>query len=294
MSTRYAVEYDNMNNDLCSYGCGQIAKYKFKNGNLCCNKLVNLCPHKKEEYKINKKGTYNHTFEEIETDELCDYGCGNIAKYKFKSGLLCCSETHNSCPAEKDKNRKSNLGRKPTAYTIQRGIEVNRERMLNGDAKKMNEVPRDPEKKRINDEKSRERMLNGLAKKMNEIDPIGRSKKIRKTNEESGKWTKTEDRSDLELYRSEVNHYTSISINKKFTKEELDTRGSKATDNHIDHIFSVQEGFNLGILPIIISCKGNLRILTCSENSGKSKRCDITLEELFKRFDEENKEGDQQ
>lgn len=29
---------------ICDYGCGQLAKYQFKNGKWCCNKIVNSCP----------------------------------------------------------------------------------------------------------------------------------------------------------------------------------------------------------------------------------------------------------
>jgi hypothetical protein len=44
--------------------CGEEAKYKFKNGNLCCSKHTNQCPerkriislqHKGKQYQITKK-----------------------------------------------------------------------------------------------------------------------------------------------------------------------------------------------------------------------------------------------
>jgi hypothetical protein len=35
------------------------------------------------------------------TDNLCDYGCGKLAKYKLKSGKYCCTNTYNSCEAMK-------------------------------------------------------------------------------------------------------------------------------------------------------------------------------------------------
>lgn len=35
---------------------------------------------------------------------LCEYGCGNEAKYQFKNGVWCCSKHSNSCPAIKRKN----------------------------------------------------------------------------------------------------------------------------------------------------------------------------------------------
>ena len=38
---------------------------------------------------------------EVKTTELCKYNCGQIAKYKFKGGILCCSKHYNSCPAKR-------------------------------------------------------------------------------------------------------------------------------------------------------------------------------------------------
>lgn len=43
---------------------------------------------------------------------LCNYGCGQEAKYKFKSGNWCCSDSHNKCPANKQKNSENHLGDK--------------------------------------------------------------------------------------------------------------------------------------------------------------------------------------
>ena len=35
--------------------------------------------------------------------KLCDYGCGQEAKYQFKNGKWCCSKNHKSCPSLKSK-----------------------------------------------------------------------------------------------------------------------------------------------------------------------------------------------
>ena len=46
--------------------------------------------------------SYNKPFaERIETTQLCNYGCGQIALYKFKSGKICCSQHYNSCPEKR-------------------------------------------------------------------------------------------------------------------------------------------------------------------------------------------------
>ena len=41
---------------------------------------------------------------EIETDELCSYGCNQPAKYINKSGNYMCAKSANSCPSNKKKN----------------------------------------------------------------------------------------------------------------------------------------------------------------------------------------------
>ena len=45
---------------------------------------------------------YNKPFaENIQTTNLCDYGCNQIASYRFRSGKICCSKHFNSCPAKR-------------------------------------------------------------------------------------------------------------------------------------------------------------------------------------------------
>jgi len=90
--------------ELCSYGCGQIANYKLKNGKLCCNEIWQKCPEKSKQTSNRTKGIKQTKPVKIETTELCDFGCGQIAKYKFKSGTICCSINTNNCP-NKGKNK---------------------------------------------------------------------------------------------------------------------------------------------------------------------------------------------
>lgn len=44
----YANEY--VGNELCTYGCGQAARYQFKSGKLCCSKHHNSCPQKRKDF----------------------------------------------------------------------------------------------------------------------------------------------------------------------------------------------------------------------------------------------------
>ena len=48
---------------------------------------------------------------------LCEYNCGNEAKYFLKRAKKwCCSESYNSCPTARKKNRNSNTGEKNHRY----------------------------------------------------------------------------------------------------------------------------------------------------------------------------------
>jgi 5-methylcytosine-specific restriction endonuclease McrA len=46
----------NFNQHLCSYGCGNKAKYKLKNGKLCCSEFHSMCPALKEKNRQGNKG----------------------------------------------------------------------------------------------------------------------------------------------------------------------------------------------------------------------------------------------
>ena len=97
--------------ELCSYGCGQIAKYKFKTGKLCCSESYNHCPVNRKKISKKSKGKLMPKPIPIETTELCSYGCGQVSKYKFKNGKLCCSEYLSSCPEISKKISKSVKGK---------------------------------------------------------------------------------------------------------------------------------------------------------------------------------------
>ena len=47
---------------------------------------------------------------------ICDYGCKQEAKFQFKNGKWCCSESWNSCPEKRRKNREVHLGRFKGVY----------------------------------------------------------------------------------------------------------------------------------------------------------------------------------
>jgi hypothetical protein len=72
--------------NICDYGCGQEAKYKFKNGKWCCSEKWQNCPAKKKQI----------------TEYLINYNKKNNIK---KSNTCNCSE-NNNCNNCKDNNKK--------------------------------------------------------------------------------------------------------------------------------------------------------------------------------------------
>ena len=62
-----------MEQRLCDYGCGDVGRYKFKNGKWCCSELNQLCPERKREQSklrksqdISSKGCNKRPYKEIQ------------------------------------------------------------------------------------------------------------------------------------------------------------------------------------------------------------------------------------
>ena len=53
--------------------------------------------------------------------------------------------------------------------------------------------------------------------------------------------------------------------------------------HHLDHKFSISEGYKKNIPPQIISAKENLEVITESENCSKQEKCSITYDELINK-----------
>lgn len=94
--------------------------------------------------------------------------------------------------------------------------------------------------------------------------------------------TPKENRDCRRLYYDEVKRTTKNSWNEHFDK--INPNRLNRSKVHLDHIFSIQQGFINNIPPYIISHWTNLRMLESSENSKKGMRCDKTLEQLYDDF----------
>ena len=109
------------------------------------------------------------------------------------------------------------------------------------------------------------------------------SSELRKQREiESGHWISDEDRTEYELYRLNVWRIT----NKQDLEslEDFDKRGRIDLNSdayHIDHKFSIREGFEENIPPEIIGSLKNLEMIPGRKNCSKNSKCSITKEELL-------------
>lgn len=66
-----------MSNQICDYGCGKEAQYKFKNGKLCCSRNVSQC------LSIKEKSNYKRTPEIIEKMSVSRKEIQEFLKCKF-------------------------------------------------------------------------------------------------------------------------------------------------------------------------------------------------------------------
>lgn len=109
------------------------------------------------------------------------------------------------------------------------------------------------------------------------------SSEIRRQKEiESGRWIPEEQKSDFKRYSDSV---WRITRNQELeTLENFEKRG-RIYENpeayHLDHRFSIKEGFEEKIPPEIIGSLKNLEMIPGKANCSKRSKCSITKEELL-------------
>ena len=87
---------------ICEYGCERDATHQLKSGKWCCSNSTSSCLMIR---KINSqllKGKRKEKPKIIVENIKCSFGCGKIAKYKFKNNKYCCSDHINKCQVRKD------------------------------------------------------------------------------------------------------------------------------------------------------------------------------------------------
>ena len=73
--------------------------------------------------------------------KLCDYGCGQKAKFQFKNGKWCCSESHSNCPEVRRKNSENSKGDKHHYFGKKRSEETKKKISKSNKGKCSGRVP---------------------------------------------------------------------------------------------------------------------------------------------------------
>ncbi|MCL2312199.1 MAG: hypothetical protein FWC41_06905 [Firmicutes bacterium] len=119
-----------------------------------------------------------------------------------------------------------------------------------------------------------------------ELEEFRNKEKEKQTKIENGRWISDDKQKEFRLYEIDVNKFSEKTLKKEGNEwlgdgwEEKRGRGKY----HIDHKFSILEGFKQGIEPEIMGSKWNLRLITENENCVKGGKCIILKEELLKLY----------
>lgn len=84
-------------------------------------------------------------------------------------------------------------------------------------------------------------------------------------------------------------HWFDLSLIKTHGWYKAKNRGDNLTGISRDHMFSVKEGFRIGVDAKLISHPANCQLMPHSLNSTKHTKCSITYEELIERINNFNK-----
>ncbi len=100
-----------------------------------------------------------------------------------------------------------------------------------------------------------------------------------KKKQRERKGIKDDDRAQFNIFKKLVWYYTNKNL------QEVDNIELRSIYFHLDHKFSILEGFKQSISPEIIGNNINLEILEASINCSKQDNCSITKEELISSFE---------
>lgn len=228
-------------------------------------------------------------------DIKCSYGCGKLAKYKFKNKKYCCEKTYTKCTNNRKKygskgSKNPMFGKSARKYSID-------------DWYAKYKILFDLEEVRIKYDKIEAKCkkcgkwflvsYENLRARFNALDHGNKrnyffcSKECKVT---SGLYRLKYEPGDLKDY---INYQRLVKIKTENTikrnRDKIKNIELRNRKNSIDHKYSVREAFENNIDIDIVSHWKNLEIITIYENSRKNKKCSITIEELKNQiFEAEN------
>lgn len=200
----------------------------------------------------------------IVTDEICSYGCGNIAHYSTSSGKLSCDIVPNKCPAVRAKNSASTKN----AYESGKRVSA-KERYVT--------LPEDSKQKMA--------WAKGLTKDTHD------SIRSWATNMTDKRKISDEQILRKVMYKEDCSFHLSSCIEKVKGYSILQERGMyhkniNPTGVVRDHRISVHYGFINNIDPKIISHPANCEFVLHSANAKKTWKNSCTVDELMKDIQE--------
>lgn len=213
---------------------------------------------------------------------LCIHGCGKLATYTTKHGKPQCDTHHRKCPAVLQKGYKTNQkkygGKMPAAspdvrLKMQKTTEA-RYGVTNASSSDII--------KNIRKKKSIESYGVDNVSKSELVKSSIRAKAVERWKEIYKGKDFTADGLSRKEYSNRAAQYADTQYKRYANIIDPDKKRSK--DWHIDHIFSVTDGF-LNNVPInIISDITNLRLISDKENYSKHRNSHKSLDDLYEDF----------
>jgi CHAT domain-containing protein len=213
---------------------------------------------------------------------LCDNGCGKEATYTTKGGKHQCAPHHRSCPAVLQKGFLTNMekygGKTPasSATVKQKMAATSLERYGVANASSSTTIK----------EKRKQVMLERYGvENPSYIDEVKEKISEHKTQYWNGVYQGkdfTVDGLSRKQYAHRAHQYVETQYQRY--KQIIDPENKRGKHWHLDHIYSVTDGF-LNNVPInIISDISNLRLISDKENYTKSKSSHKSLEALYEDY----------
>lgn len=221
---------------------------------------------------------------------ICEFGCGQEATYRFKNGKWCCSKSHNKCSAVRDQMRKqpyrttkrTEESKRKQGETSKRNGSTKGERNgMFGKRGKLNPFygknHTEEQCKKWKKERSNIKYKQLMSELMR---GLWKEEWFRKTHT---KYTLEEVR-DLKSYYYVVWQYTRQSYREFSAFINPHNKILSYQTYHIDHIFSIIDGFRNKVDPRIIGSTVNLQVLPKLENIRKNRSSWISLKNLEEKY----------
>ena len=240
-------------------------KNKFKTcGSKECSMYLRSSHHK-------SGAKFSRTIEEYSGDAMCDYKCGSYARYQFSSGKRCCQSVASNCLSTR-KNVNSTIANKLKSTIESNGLTATQNRAI-----------RTAHTKREDVDDNGKNGYDRFSEKIKET--------IESSKDESGRTYQSRSKISKEewLLKPEKEKYYQLvwqETNRQFYKHfyNIENASLRSNDFHLDHIYSISEGFKHNVPVEVISHHTNLRVIPSNENCSKRGECHKTLVELYEDY----------